>query len=306
MCFNRTFFNHNISSMKKIFLVFICICSISLSVAAQEQTIKLFPNGAPEETIPLEEKADRNGNKVAGETVLRITNVSDPTITIYKASEQIANGSTMIVCPGGGYNLLAYDLEGDEICLWLNDLGITAVLLKYRVPRREGREKHEAPLQDVQRAISYMRANAKELNIAPNKIGVMGFSAGAHLAVMASNAYNNRTYPAIDQIDKVSCRPNFCLLIYPAYLDTPDFQLAPEIKVTPKTPPTMLIQTQDDKSYINSSLVYYYALKEAGVPVWMHLYNKGGHGYGLRDTRSAVNSWPDHAEDWFREIGVIE
>ena len=283
-----------------------CISSLSTSVTAQEQTINLFPKGVPGETSLMEEKIDREGNRVAGETVLRITNVSEPSITIYEASEQVASGSAIIVCPGGGYNILAYDLEGDEVCLWLNDLGITAVLLKYRVPRREGKEKHEAPLQDLQRAISYVRANAEELNIDPRRIGVLGFSAGAHLAVMASNSFNHRTYQAIDEIDRVSCRPNFCLLVYPAYLDNESLQLAPEIKVASGTPPTMLIQTQDDKSYINSSLVYYNALREAGVRVWMHLYNKGGHGYGLRDTGAVVNSWPDRAEDWFNEIGVIK
>jgi len=292
--------------MKKFPLILICFAGLYLSVSAQEKTIKLFPGGAPGEVLPLEENASREGNRVARESVLRITNVSEPTITIYKASEQVASGSAMIVCPGGGYNMLAYDLEGDEVCLWLNDLGITAILLKYRVPRREGKEKHEAPLQDLQRAISYVRANAGQLNIDSRRIGVMGFSAGAHLAVMASNSYNNRTYPARDEIDKASCRPNFCLLVYPAYLDSENFQLAPEIKVTSRTPPTMIIQTQDDKSYINSSLVYYRALLEAGGRVWMHLYNKGGHGYGLRDTGAVVNSWPDRAEDWFHEIGVIK
>ena len=162
------------------------------------------------------------------------------------------------------------------------------VLLKYRVPRREGLEKHEAPLQDVQRAIGYVRANAENLNIDPKRIGVMGFSAGGHLAAMVSNNFLKRTYPAIDATDKVSCRPDYCL------------------KVSSATPPTMLIQAEDDKSYINSSIFYYYALKEAGVPAWMHLYSQGGHGYGLRDTGASVNEWPDRAEDWFREIGLIE
>lgn len=292
--------------MEKIFFLFLCVIYFSFSSMAQEQTIKLFPEGVPGETIHLEEKENRDGNKVAKEAVLRITDVSEPTISIYEAPEELASGSAVIVCPGGGYNILAYDLEGDEVCLWLNELGITAILLKYRVPRREGKEKYEAPLQDLQRAISYIRSNADFYNIDSDRIGVMGFSAGAHLAVMASTAYEKRTYPLLEKIDKYSCRPNFSLLIYPAYLDGENFGLAPEIVVTSKTPPTLLIQSEDDKSYINSSLFYYYALKEAGVPAWMHLYSKGGHGYGLRDTGAEVNSWPDRAEDWFREIGVIE
>jgi acetyl esterase/lipase len=290
---------------EKVFISF-CVMSLFFSSAAQEKTIRLFPKGAPGQTAALEEEADESGNRVAGETVLRITNVSVPTVTIYNPSEEVANGSALVVCPGGGYNLLAYDLEGDEVCLWLNELGITAILLKYRVPQPPGSGKHEAPLQDLQRAVSYVRANAKALNIDPDRIGVMGFSAGAHLSVMACNSFDRRAYPAVDEVDRASCRPNFCLLVYPAYLDGENFQLAPEIQVSSKTPPTMLIQTEDDRSFINSSLFYYYALKQAGVPVWMHLYHRGGHGYGLRDTGAVVNSWPDRAEDWFREIGIIE
>ena len=282
-------------------------CCMMESVMAQSDPVLLFPDGAPGESTKLVEKADTDGGKTGGETVLRITDVSEPTITVYPASQELASGAAMVVCPGGGYNILAYDLEGDEVCEWLNDLGVTAVLLKYRVPRREGRAKHEAPLQDVQRAIGYVRAHAAEMDIDPERIGVMGFSAGAHLSAMASNSFQKRTYPRVDAADDVSCRPDFCLLVYPAYLDGKDFQLAPEVKVSSSTPPTLLIQAEDDKAYINSSLFYYYALKEAGVPAWMHLYSQGGHGYGLRDTgAAAVNEWPDRAEDWFREIGVIE
>lgn len=281
-------------------------CLFLNAALAQNTPIVLFPKGAPGETSEMIEKADSNGGKVGGEPVLRLTNVSEPTITIYQAPEDIASGAAIVVCPGGGYNILAYDLEGDEVCEWLNNLGITAVLLKYRVPRRTDRPVYEAPLQDLQRALSYTRAHAEEWNLDPRRIGVMGFSAGGHLSVMASNNFDQRSYPVVDANDKVSCRPDFCLLVYPAYLDGENFRLAPEIEISASTSPTLLIQAEDDKSYINSSLFYYYALKEAGVPAWMHLYSKGGHGYGLRDTQAAVNEWPDRAEDWFREIGVIE
>lgn len=291
--------------VRKWILLLVGASCVIGSVMAQDNPILLFPKGAPGETTKLIEKADSDGGQTGGETVLRISNVSEPTITVYPAPDEVATGAAMVVCPGG-YNILAYDLEGDEVCEWLNNLGITAVLVKYRVPRREGLAKHEAPLQDLQRAIGYVRAHAEEMNIDPQRIGVMGFSAGGHLSAMVSNNFDKRTYPAVDAADKVSCRPDFCLLVYPAYLDGENFQLAPELKVTSATPPTMLVQTEDDKSYINSSLFYYYALKEAGVPARMHLYSKGGHGYGLRDTGAAVNEWPDRAEDWFRELGVIE
>jgi len=291
--------------LRKRMCLFVGMCLFTNALMAQDSPILLFPNGAPGETTQLVEKADTDGGKTGGQTVLRITNVSEPTITVYHPPIEIASGSAIVVCPGGGYNILAYDLEGDEICEWLNTIGITAVLLKYRVPRREGLEKHMAPLQDVQRAISYVRANAENYFVDPQRIGVMGFSAGAHLSATVSNNFQ-KTYPETDAIDKVSSRPDFCLLVYPAYLDAGNFSIAPELKLSDQTPPTMIIQTEDDKSYINSSLFYYYALKEAGIPAWMHLYAKGGHGYGLRDTGSTVNEWPDRAEDWFREIGVIE
>jgi acetyl esterase/lipase len=276
-----------------------------LALQAQQSPIVLFPSGAPGETVQLVEKGESDGGKVGGETVLRLSNVSEPSITVYQPAEKVKNNAAVVVCPGGGYNILAYDLEGEEVCKWLNNLGMTGVLLKYRVPRREGREKHDAPLQDVQRAIGYVRAHAADYGIDPGKIGVMGFSAGAHLAATVSNNFSQRTYPAVDEADKVSCRPDFCLLVYPAYLDADNFKISPEVKVSAQTPPTMLIQAEDDKPLIKSSLYYYNALMEAGVPAWMHLYSKGGHGYGLRDTGATVNEWPYRAEEWFREIDLI-
>ncbi|MDL2208477.1 alpha/beta hydrolase [Parabacteroides sp. OttesenSCG-928-O15] len=272
-------------------------------MAQQTPIVLLFPDGAPGETTKVIERADTEGGMTGGLPVLRITNVGEPTITVYPAPEEISNGSALLVCPGGGYNILAYDLEGSEICEWLNDLGITAFLLKYRVPRREGRSKHEAPLQDAQRALGYIRAHAADYHIDPNAIGVMGFSAGAHLSAMLSNT-PDRTYPSLDDADKVSCRPDFCLLVYPAYLCGENFGLAPEVQVTANTPPTMIIQTEDD-GLIDSALFYYYALKQARVPAWMHLYSEGGHGYGMRSTGAAVNTWPSRVEDWFVELGII-
>ncbi|MDR2146681.1 MAG: alpha/beta hydrolase [Tannerella sp.] len=291
--------------MKQLFILFISVLSVNISA---QEPIALFPGGAPGEkgNIPAE-IIDTKGNKVGGETVTRISNVSKPIITVYPAAEEIATGTAVIVCPGGGYNILAYDLEGTEICEWLNELGVTAVLLKYRVPVREGLKKHEAPLQDAQRAISYVRAHAEELGVNPERIGIMGFSAGAHLSVMASNALENRMYPAIDDIDNYSCQPDFCLLIYPAYLSGATIaSLAPDVKVSENTPPTLLIQSQDDGKLIDSSLAYFYALKEAGVPATLHIYPDGGHGYGIRDTKATVNLWYERAEDWFRSMGMIE
>ena len=288
--------------MKKLFLFFFIVSFTS--IMAQQKPILLFPNGAPGETSKMIEVEDLSGNKTAGCPVSRITNVSSPTITFYPAPTDNNSGTTIIVNPGGGYNILAYNLEGSEICKRFNSFGINCVLVKYRVPRREGLEKHEAPLQDLQRAIAYTRSHAKEWGIDENKIGVMGFSAGAHLSAMASNSFNERTYPVLDANDEVNIRPDFCMLIYPAYLDGENFSLAPEVKVTDKTPPTFIVQAQDDSNYINSSLFYYYALKEAKVPSALHLYPTGGHGFGLRNTGHLVNEWPFRAVSWLREIGM--
>ncbi len=285
--------------------LYIACFMFSISCMAQNESVKLFPGGVPGEREKLSEK-HVDGGDVGGRPVIRLTNVGEPGITIYQAPAAIATGTAMVVCPGGGYNILAYDLEGTEICEWLNKVGVTAILLKYRVPAREGHQRYEAPLQDAQRAIGYVRHNAKNWNINPERIGVMGFSAGAHLSVMASTRYQQRTYPRIDAADDVSCRPDFCLLVYPAYLSGENFGIAPEIKITQDTPPTMIIQTEDDKSHVNSSLFYFYALKGAGVAAWMHLYSKGGHGYGVRNTGSAVNEWPQRAEGWLRELGLIK
>ena len=290
--------------MKKLFL-FLLVTTFT-SVMAQQESILLFPNGAPGETTKMIETEDLSGNKKAGCPVLRITNVSEPIITFYPAPTDNNSGTTIIVNPGGGYGILAYNLEGTEICKRFNSHGINCVLVKYRVPRREGLAKHEAPLQDLQRAIAYTRAHAKEWNLDANKIGVMGFSAGAHLSAMASNSFNQLTYTPIDANDEVSTRPDFCMLIYPAYLDGENFSLAPEVKVSDKTPPTFIVQAQDDNSYINSSLFYYYALKEAKVPSALHLYPSGGHGFGLRNTGHLVNEWPFRAVNWLSEIGMLD
>ncbi len=273
---------------------------------AQHNPVLLFPDGVPGESKKMKQVDDLTGNKVAGCPVLRISNVSEPTLTFYPAPAGNNSGATIIVNPGGGYNILAYNLEGTEICKRFNEYGINCVLVKYRVPRREGLEKHAAPLQDLQRAIAYTRSRADEWNIDPDRIGVMGFSAGAHLSAMASTAYRTRTYPAIDSYDEANLRPDFCILIYPAYLAGENFLIAPELNVDGETPPTILIQTQDDTSHVNSSLFYYHALKEAKVPAALHIYPSGGHGYGLRNTGHTVNEWPHRVLSWLRDIDIVE
>lgn len=266
---------------------------------------RLWPEQAPNETGTLE--PERNISKpddhqVAGQSVIRLGNVSQPTLQFYPAAAEKNTGTTVVVFPGGGYNILAMDLEGTEVCQWLNSIGVNAALVKYRVPRREGREKHDAPLQDAQRAIGIARHRANEWKINPDRIGVLGFSAGGHLAATASLNYQQRTYTAIDAADQVSCRPDFSILIYPAYLLSEDpKQLAKEMKITSETPPTFLVMTQDDPIDVRNVLVYASSLQEQKIPFELHVFPRGGHGYGLRPTEMPVSGWPRLVEDWMRQ-----
>ncbi|WP_146409563.1 alpha/beta hydrolase [Allorhodopirellula heiligendammensis] len=266
----------------------------------------LWPDGAPGERGDIGEEHDTTSAEETTNRVIRLGNVSEPTMTLYRASDNSETAATVIVCPGGGYHILAMDLEGTEVCEWLNSIGVNAVLLKYRVPRREGLPAHAAPLQDLQRALGLVRAQADSWNLDPQRIGVLGFSAGGHLSAAASTQFDKRTYEPIDDADRVSCRPDFVILIYPAYLAQKQaLELPPELKVTEKTPPTFLFQTEDDGTHVEGTLMYYLALKRAQVPAEMHLFPSGGHGYGLRGSERAPESWPQYAEAWMRDLGVL-
>ena len=281
------------------------LCFTSPCARSASEPIPLWLGTAPGEKGDIGEETDQP-QKPDG--VKRLANVTKPTITVFPAAADRATGAAVIVCPGGGYNILAYDKEGTEICDWLNSIGVTGVLLKYRVPKRAGLEKHAPMLQDAQRALGLVRHRAKEFGLDPSRIGIMGFSAGGHLSAAASNNFSERTYPAIDEADKVNCRPDFALLIYPAYLTVKEEgdKLAPEMKVTKDTPPTFLAMTEDDGVRVESALFYFLALKNAKVPAEMHLYPTGGHGYGLRPSEHDVSTWPARAADWMKTRGLLK
>ena len=269
--------------------------------------IPLWTGTAPGEKGDIGPEHDQPA-KNPDDNVRRIADVSAPSLTIYRPPADKNNGAAVIICPGGGYNILAWNLEGTEIAEWLNSLGVTGIVLKYRVPARKGLEKYTAPLQDAQRAMSLVRQRSSEWGIAPDRIGILGFSAGGHLAAALSNNFATRGYEAVDEIDRVSCRPDFAVLVYPAYLAVkkvgPD--LSPELKITPQTPPTFLTMTEDDDGAgVEGPLYYYLALKRAKVPAEMHLYPKGGHGYGLRPSKNAP-TWTARAGDWLGARGLLE
>jgi acetyl esterase/lipase len=254
------------------------------------EIIHLWPGQVPGETEakhPPVQTDNTSGN------VKRISDITDPVLVVYSADKKNNNGAGVIVCPGGGYNILAVDKEGYEIAEWLNSLGFSAFVLQYRVPK-----KQEGALQDAQRAIRIVRGNAKKWALNPDKLGIMGFSAGGSLSARASTMYDENTYPEIDKTDDLSCRPSFTLLIYPAYLDAGENRsLTPELTVNENTPPTFIFQTADDR-LANSALVYTTALRDSKVPVELHLLPTGGHGYGMRTGNSAAETWPGLAEKW--------
>ena len=236
-------------------------------------------------------------------------NVSRPTMTVYSPKGK-KTGAAVVVFPGGGYNCLAIDLEGTEICDWLTSRGITAVLLKYRVPLKKVGPYSEAPLalEDAQRTVGLVRFHAAEWRVNPRKIGVIGFSAGGHMVTAVSTHFERRSYAAVDAADRESCRPDFAIAVYPGHLWNGDkaFVLNPNVPVTSKTPPTFLLQAENDPvDNVNNSLVYYMALKKSGVAVEMHLYAQGGHAFGLRRTKFPITGWPQLVETWLGTIGMV-
>jgi len=285
---------------------------MNIATATEFKSLALWPDKAPGETSDLVPEVDTSKSTdslIAGRPIIRLSNVSHPTITIYKPEPAKDTGAAVLVCPGGSYYLLAMDLEGTEVCAWLNSIGVTAILLKYRVPVREGLPRYVPPLQDAQRAFGMIRYRAKEWGVDPTRMGILGFSAGGHLSASLTSHHATRSYPVIDAADQVSCRPDFCLLIYPAYLNANDGNagIAPELIVSAtQTPPTFITQAQDDYDYLAASVFYYLALKNAKVPAELHLYPRGGHGYGLRRTDESATSWPDRAADWLKAGGWLK
>jgi acetyl esterase/lipase len=293
-----------------ILTLLVCL-ALNCFAAEPKAPIPLWPQATPGEKGDIGTEADTTkptDNQVGGRRLIRLGKVSEPTLTIYSPPKEKDTGAAVIVCPGGGYSILALDLEGSEVCEWLNTIGVTGVLLKYRVPKRTGLEKHTAALQDAQRAVGVIRSRASELGLDAKRIGILGFSAGAHLAAAASTNYETRTYPKIDAADEVSSRPDFTLLIYPAYLTVKDQndKIAPELPVNGQTPPTFIVMTQDDGIRVETAVFYSLALKNAKVPCEMHIYAKGGHGYGLRPGENAVTTWPTRAAEWLGGLGVLK
>jgi acetyl esterase/lipase len=283
-------------------------------------TIPLWPGAAPGQSTangPEQNTTTAKDRQVAGRPVIRIGNVSAPTMTLYltpapkgtaPAATAAGSAPTVVVFPGGSYRILAIDLEGTEVCDWLNSINVNCVLVKYRVPETGPFPKSGAALQDAQRALGIVRQHAAEWHIDPKRVGVLGFSAGGHLAAALSTHYEQRLYPAVDAADQQSCRPDFAFIIYPGYLALAEknFEFNLDIPVTASTPPAFLVQAEDDGVHVENAVGYVMALKRVSVPAELHVYAQGGHGYGLRPTDKPVTGWPKLAAQWLHTIGVLQ
>lgn len=279
---------------------------------AGDPTLTLWPDGAPgpkTATSPEHDTTKPTDPLIMGKPLMRIGDVSNPTITLYPAASGTnqTNGPAVLVFPGGGYSILAIDLEGTEVCGWLNSINVNCVLLKYRVPNTGPYPKSDAALQDAQRAMGLVREHAADWHIDPQRIGVLGFSAGGHLAAALSTHYDQRLYPTVDAADQLSCRPDFAIIIYPGYLSLSEknFEFNPDIPVTGHTPPAFIVQAEDDPVHVENAVDYFMALKKAGVPAELHVYAKGGHGYGLRPGPNPVTHWPELAQKWLSTVHVL-
>lgn len=284
-----------------------------------QRQIPLWPNGVPDmkgiAQPPESTEASTVPDRFAGLPVTAVKNVAVPTMTVYPPKGP-NSGAALVVFPGGGFQELAIDLEGTEVCDWITAEGVTCVVAKYRVPNSDDHydsdcDCHVTPrirraLQDAQRTIRLVRSRAKEMGVDPHKIGVIGFSAGGYLVAETSNVFTP-AYKAVDAVDQVSSRPDFAIAAYPGHIWRGNgWDMDPSLHITRRTPPTFIAQAWDDEvDGIRQSLIYAHALEDAGVPAEVHLFAKGGHAFGLRPTGHPVSQWPALAEAWLREIGML-
>ena len=290
-------------------LIFVAVFHVGKSVAvAQHEELTVWPDGLPADAKPLSNERISASKAMTNE--LQIGYVQTPTLTVFPAANENATGCSVVICPGGGYNILAWPKEGVEVAEWFNSIGVTAFVLKYRVPRRDLDRIHWEPMQDVQRSIRLVRSGAEKWGVDPERIGVLGFSAGGHLAVMAGLQSETESYPHVDEVDKVSCRPNFICPTYAAYLGD-DYrddvaELGELVKINEKTPPTFMAVTWDDRMRGAQAALMFAELRKNNVPAELHIFAKGGHRYGMREVEHPVADWNKDLAAWLESMELLQ
>lgn len=279
-----------------------CLATAGTALAAEPAlTLDVWPGKAPGET-----------GQVAGEKVeffkgalpkKQISNVSRPVLEVFRPAKGGENGAAVVICPGGGFNVLMMDYEGEDCAVWLNTLGVTSIVLKYRVPSRPNAPRYFAALQDTQRALSLVRSKAAEWGLDPKRIGVLGFSAGGEASTVASTSYDKPSYPAVDEVDRVSSRPDFAVAVYPGGL-VENGQLIADVRATKDTPPTFITVANNDEA-AEGSVQLYLALKRAGAPAELHIYADGVHGFGMRPSPEPHATWIARLADWMKAQGIL-
>jgi len=279
--------------------------------AAPATVLNVWPGTPPGETRTLPPEADQTKDTdklIAGRRIIKLGNVSTPQLAVHRPPRDRDTGAAVVICPGGGFNILAYDLEGTEVADWLTSIGVTGIVLKYRVPARDPKQRWLAAVQDAQRAMSLVRNRAGEWGLDPTRLGILGFSAGGATAGLTALAGGKRHYEPVDAVDAVSCRPDFALLIYPAYfVERGQTTLNPDVNVPKDAPPTFFVHAFDDNVPVQNSLLLAAELRKAGGSAEVHVYDTGGHGYGLRLVRELpVTTWPKRAEEWLARRGLLQ
>ncbi|WP_425617462.1 alpha/beta hydrolase [Anatilimnocola sp. NA78] len=295
--------------MKLLFQVLILVClAASLASAAEPQVINLWPAKAPGEVkeLPAEQDVNKPTDALVGaRKIIKLTNVTTPQLAVFEPPTEKHTGCALIICPGGGHHILAYDHEGTECAEYFAARGVTAFVLKYRVPFRNPEKRWEAAVQDAQRAVSLVRSRASEWKLDPAQIGILGFSAGGETAGLTAILHQQRQYEAIDKTDEASCRPDFAALIYAGGFENKKqpWTLQEHVKVDASTPPMFFVHAQDDNVSVANSVLVFTELKKAKIPAELHVYATGGHGYGMRQTGHPVNEWPARCADWLVNQG---
>lgn len=279
------------------------------AMAGNPLVLNVWPGKPPGETkeLPPERDQTKDDDKlIAGRRIIKLGNVSTPQIAVYRPAADRDTGAAVLICPGGGHHILAYDLEGTEVAEWLTSIGVTGIVLKYRVPFRDPDRRWRAAVQDAQRALCLVRSKATEWKIDPERVGICGFSAGGETAALTT-LFNQRQYDGIDEVDEQSCTPAFAILVYTGgIVDKGGAKLRDHIKVHAGVAPMFLVHAFDDGVSVQNSLVLASEIKKVGGSAELHVYAIGGHGFGLRPTMHAITHWPERAGPWLQELGFLD